>query len=142
MPGILIVTQGGIGRALVAGARRVLGKLPLAVKAVGVAHSESRAELTARIEQAARELQNSEGGVLIACDLFGATPANVAREIGARIGAPCVCGVNLPMLLELLTAQSNSAHELTLRAADAARAAIVAPAPSPTPPRPARPKRK
>ena len=47
MPGILIVTQGGIGRALVAGARRVLGKLPLAVKAVGVAHSESRAELTA-----------------------------------------------------------------------------------------------
>jgi PTS system mannose-specific IIA component len=67
-----------------------------------------------------------EDGALILVDVLGGTPSNVASEIAARDRrVHVVAGVNLPMVLEVLTSPPCAAAELATVAIRAGAAGVL-----------------
>ena len=117
---ILVVTHGESGAAMVAAARSMLGDAAIRrIFSLSVGTHEDGEIVRQRLEQAVEEAM-TDAGVLILCDLHGATPANCLAQIKrARGGVEVVAGVSLPMLIKL-TSSDRSASSL----ADLAQAAI------------------
>ena len=113
--GILIVAHDGLAQAFLATVEHVMG--PVArIRALGVRDSDSNP--VDRIVRAARDL-DAGSGVVIANDMHGSSPGNLAaeaaREVG--IGIEVVSGASLPMLVALVENRACTP-------ADAARAAL------------------
>lgn len=102
MIGILIVSHGAFGEALIHSASHVLGKRPLQVRQVGVTiHDDPDAILPQALELVRR--LDSGDGVLVLTDLLGATPSNVATRLLRPGKVEGVSGASLPMLIRALT---------------------------------------
>lgn len=122
--GILLVTHEAIGPALVAAARHVLGKLPLAVDTVEVPADCDPTGMLEYSAKHARDLDQGDG-VLVLIDVFGATPCNIARRLEPLgITMHIVPGLNLPMLLRVLNYADRSLDELAEIAASGGRSGI------------------
>jgi PTS system mannose-specific IIA component len=98
--GILIIAHGDIGPALIGAASHVLGRnlAEERVASLRAGHDEAREDFLAQAQARVADLDSGDG-VLLLTDLFGATPANLSRELlqpGRVAGA---AGVSLPMLL-------------------------------------------
>jgi PTS system ascorbate-specific IIA component len=123
--GILLLTHEAMGDALIATARHILGRIPLALEAQAVPPGS---DVEAALRDAAarvRRLDSGEG-VLVLTDVYGATPSNVARrltELGLDVRR--VSGLNLPMLLRTLNYPEQALAELAQTAANGGRAGIV-----------------
>jgi PTS system mannose-specific IIA component len=100
--GIVVVTHGESGRAMVDAVQRLVGLEPLeAFECVAVAPGEPRAAVTARIGEAMARIDRGSG-VLILCDLYGSTPWSCCMTASASSrGAVVLSGVSLPMLVKL-----------------------------------------
>ncbi len=112
---ILIVTHGDLGEALVRAAEMITGPQP-DLLALSLWPEESPAALHEKLADALQRLGDRPSLVLV--DLLGGTPFNVvARHLPER-NLACVTGVNLPMLLDLLTVRDEglSPAELAARA--------------------------
>lgn len=115
MIGILIVTHGEIGTALLASASQILGAAPPQVATLSVWRQDDPDDLVLR----ARELLESidvGDGVLILTDIFGATPGNVVSKLLTDGKVEGVSGVSLPMLLRVLTGRNGSLSGAVQRA--------------------------
>ncbi len=123
--GILLLTHVGIGTALLAAARGVVGPLPLSTAAVEYANGGDPVEFLHRAARQMRELDRGEG-VLLLADLYGATPSNIAFQLtqqGTRVRR--VAGLNLPMLLRVMNYPEQALDELVLTAAGGARNGVI-----------------
>lgn len=123
--GILVVTQPGIGVALVAAAERVLGRLPLPCQAFEVPHGSDPDALLPAASAAMRRV-DSDDGVLLLVDMHGSAAAQVAGKL-ARLGTPArrVAGASLPMLLRVLDYADKPLEELPAIAAAGARNGVI-----------------
>ena len=54
--------------------------------------------------------------ILVLSDVFGATPCNVAQKLVDGVNSRLITGVNLPMLLRVLTYKNESLDALVTRA--------------------------
>ena len=123
--GLLLLTHETMGDALIATARHILGRIPLALEAQAVPPGS---DVEAALRDAAarvRRLDSGEG-VLVLTDVYGATPSNVAQrlpELGLDVRR--VSGLNLPMLLRTLNYPEQALAELAQTAANGGRAGIV-----------------
>ena len=125
MVGILLVTHNGLGDSLVDCVGHVMGSVPSHIKSLSVLASDNpqlkEAEGRALIEQI-----DSGKGVLILCDVYGATPANIAMRLCQPGRVEGVAGVNLPMLLRVSVCSRNRPlAEMAQRALDGGRECIV-----------------
>jgi mannose PTS system EIIA component len=123
--GVLLVTHDGVGTSLLAAAHTVLRLILVPVDVLEVGWQCEPDELRHRANVLLRELDKGEG-VLVLTDLFGATPSNVVSDLehGRRIAR--VSGLNLPMLLRVLTYCSDCGLEkLTQAACDGGRSGVV-----------------
>jgi PTS system ascorbate-specific IIA component len=102
MIGILIVSHGALGAALLRSAGHVLGAAPPAVHALPVGARDDPEALLARARELVRQLDQGEG-VLVLTDIYGATPGNIALRLLEPGHVEGVSGVNLPMLVRVLT---------------------------------------
>lgn len=50
--------------------------------------------------------------LLIITDLFGGTPNNVATYFNQKNKVPVICGLNLPMLISIITNRSNNSNDI------------------------------
>lgn len=98
--GILLVAHAPLASALLSAARHVVGEPPSATTALDVSPESAPETVTARIRQAAAELDQG-GGTLVLLDLAGATPANAALALGPAPGIAQVSGASLSMLLRV-----------------------------------------
>ena len=57
-----------------------------------------------------------QGALLVLTDVFGATPSNIAQRVVEGRQARLVTGVNLPMLLRVLTYRDRDMQTLVKRA--------------------------
>ncbi|HEX5093050.1 MAG TPA: PTS fructose transporter subunit IIA [Burkholderiales bacterium] len=115
MIGVLLITHGTIGEALLASAGQILGAPPAQAAAIGVVGGEEPDAVLARARAAAQRLDQGDG-VLVLTDMFGATPCNVASrmlELGRIEG---VSGASLPMLVRVLSGREGSLAEAVARA--------------------------
>lgn len=124
MIGILLITHGCYGEALVQDVCNVLNQRPPLLAQFGIAPQDDPLDRL----PAARELLatvDRGNGVLVLSDLFGATPANLALKLlqpGRVVG---LAGVNLPMLLSALTHRDKDLETLLVRARDGGRNGIL-----------------
>ena len=116
MIGVLVVTHGSIGEALLTSASQILGDPPAQVATLSVWRQDDPDDLVLR----ARELLDSldaGDGVLVITDIFGATPGNVVSRLLEDGRVEGVSGASLPMLLRVLTGRNGSKGGNTLRGA-------------------------
>lgn len=107
MIGIVVASHGELCRELLITAEMILG--PAAqTTAAPLAAGESLQDFAAALRQAVDAVKQ-EAGVLVLADLAGGTPCNVAAVLAAQSeGIKVVAGVNLPMLLEVLSRREGA----------------------------------
>ncbi len=102
MVGILIITHGTLGEALIHCASHVLNRRPPRVKQIGITAQDDPFNLLPQGRALVKELDAGDG-VLILSDMYGGSPANIAAKLIVPGKVEGVAGVNLPMLIRVLT---------------------------------------
>jgi len=121
--GIVIASHGPLAEGFKGAAEMILGPQER-FAAVGMHPAADVDALRAQIEAAVHHVLDA-GGALVLIDLFGGSPSNASAYL-AVAGTPVICGVNLPMLLEVLMARDSSdAGALAEQAVRAGRDNIV-----------------
>ena len=123
MIGILLITHGSFGEALVQNACHVLNKRPVHVNQLGVSAQDDPLDLLPLALQMLELVDNGDG-VLILTDIFGASPANLAIKLLKPGRVEGLTGVNLPMLLRALTYREKGMEILLQRARDGGREGV------------------
>jgi|SRR5687768_12201304 PTS system ascorbate-specific IIA component len=107
MIGVLVVTHGSIGEALVTSAAQILGAAPQQVATLSVWRQDDPDDLVLRARELLETLDAGDG-VLVLTDIFGATPGNVVSRLLEDGRVEGVSGASLPMLLRVLTGRNGS----------------------------------
>jgi len=118
MVGVLLLTHGTTGQALLDAADHVLGSHQTNVRALAILPQDDPAQV---LQRARTELADIEvgAGAIVFVDIFGATPSN----IGARLLEPGrvegIAGVSLPMLVCAMAYRHLPLEQLVIRAMEA-----------------------
>ncbi|HET8943016.1 MAG TPA: PTS fructose IIA subunit family protein [Rudaea sp.] len=121
---ILLLTHDTMGDALIATARHILGRMPLALEALAIPPGSDVGGAQRNAAARVRALDSGDG-VLVLTDVYGATPSNVAETLDNLGVDICrVSGVNLPMVLRVLNYPEQTLAELAQTAASGGRAGI------------------
>jgi PTS system ascorbate-specific IIA component len=124
MIGILIVSHGAFGEALIHCASHVLGKRPLRVRQVGINVHDDPDAMLAQAQELVRQLDDGDG-VLVFTDILGATPSNIASRLLRPGKIEGVSGVSLPMLIRALTYRDEPLAAVVEKAMSAAHECTV-----------------
>lgn len=124
MIGILLITHGSYGEALVQNACHVLNKRPLFLNQLGVSAQDDPLDLLP-LARAMLELVDGGKGVLVLTDIFGATPANLALKLLEPGRVEGVAGVNLPMLMRALTYREKGMETMLAKAVSGGRDGVL-----------------
>jgi len=115
MVGILLITHGALGEALLRAAAHTLGRQPLRAEHVSVGAADAPEALLARSREALARVDDGSG-VLVLADMFGATPANVAAKLLQNGKVEGLSGANLPMLVRALAHRDEPLAEVLQKA--------------------------
>ena len=115
MIGIFLITHGSLGESLIQCACHVLNKRPAQTVQLGVCAQDDPLDLLPLARQMLAWADNGNG-VLVLTDVFGATPSNVAAKLVEHERVEAIAGVNLPMLLRVLTYRERDMQTLIQRA--------------------------
>ena len=115
MIGLVIVTHGRLAEEFMAAAEHVVGPQD-SVRAIGIAADDDIEQRRAEILAAVEDLDSGEG-VIVATDMFGSTPSNLALSIMKDGNVEVVAGINLPMLVELARLRQDAGLESVVAAA-------------------------
>lgn len=120
MIGILIVSHGSFGEALIQGASHVLGKRPPNIYQLGVTLQDDPDVMLAKAQDLVSQLDDGDG-VIVFTDIIGATPSNIASRLLRPGSIEGVSGVSLPMLIRALTYRNEPLADVVSRAMSTAR---------------------
>ena len=105
MVGVLLITHGSTGAALLAAAEHVLGAPQANAAAIAVGRSDDRAAVLAGARRQIAALDAGDG-VIVLTDVYGATPSNIGAGL-LKVGrVEGIAGVNLPMLVKALSCRT------------------------------------
>lgn len=122
--GLLIVTHGEVGQALLDSAYGMLGGSVLQVGVVSVSNGSDPDEVVKEVDTAISTL-NQKDGVLLLTDIYGATPSNIAMKFqDDSMHVMVVSGINLPMLIRVLNYPDLSIEQLLEKALSGGRDGI------------------
>lgn len=102
MIGVLVITHEDFGGSLVRCATHILGAKQPQLMYINVSIQDEPELVVNKARELINKL-NSGDGVLVLSDIYGATPSNIACKLIIQGKVACISGVNLPMLLKLLT---------------------------------------
>ncbi|HJV27979.1 MAG TPA: PTS fructose transporter subunit IIA [Aromatoleum sp.] len=115
MIGIFLITHGTLGESLIQCACHVLNKRPAQIAQLGLSGQDDPLDML----PIARDMLgwvDKGHGVLMLTDIYGATPSNVAAKLLDPGHIEGIAGVNLPMLLRVLTYRERDMQTLVQRA--------------------------
>lgn len=120
MLGVVLVTHGNLAAEFIAATEHVVG--PQDQMLAICIHADSDMEkMRAAILKAAKEVNTGDGVVLLT-DMFGGTPSNLAISVMEQEKVEVIAGVNLPMLIKLVSLRKTEPlSEAVLRAQEAGR---------------------
>ena len=114
MIGLILLTHGTYGEALIQCACHVLNKRPPQVAQLGVTAQDDPLEALPLVRDMLK-LVDTGRGVLILTDIYGATPSNLAMKLLEPGRIEGIAGVNLPMLLRAITYRDKDMETLVTR---------------------------
>lgn len=123
--GVLLVTHGDFGAALLGAAQMIVGPQQ-AVASVSVQVTSGVDDLLSELKACLARLETGMG-VLVLTDLFGGTPTTMSLSLRKLGNVEVVAGVNLPMLLKVLQSRSEPLDALAALAKAAGMQGIVVP---------------
>ncbi len=104
MIGIVLVGHGALAPAVLRSVEGVLGHSVPGMLAVGAAADDTLESLKDRIGAAAASVDEGQG-VIILTDMFGDSATNVSIALARQAHVQVVTGVNLPILLKVVSAR-------------------------------------
>lgn len=123
--GIIIVTHKDYGSALLRAAESIVGQVQDCTS-IQVDSALEVEETVTRLQEAVNLLDRGRG-VLVLTDMFGGTPTNLSLSLlGSRQDVEVLTGVNLPMLLRVLSNRKLSLQEQAELAITAGCEGIIA----------------
>jgi PTS system mannose-specific IIA component len=125
LAGVLVVTHGEFGPALLDAAQMILGPQE-GVRTVSVLVSRGVDEIVVDLKAALAALETGQG-VIVLTDLFGGTPTTLSLSLRKVANVEIVAGVNLPMLIKVLQSRRASLPEIAAQAKEAGQQGIVVP---------------
>ena len=121
--GIVVVTHGTTGRALLEVAEFILGESIAEIRFVPFRQSGDDTTTAEQIEAALAEVDSGDG-ILVLTDLIGASPSNlVAERLEAHSGV-MVTGLNLAMLMCVWNYRKQPLGALARKAVDRGRRGV------------------
>jgi mannose PTS system EIIA component len=108
MIGVVIIGHGHLAQEFLAALTHVLGK-QTQIAAINVGAQDDLSTKRTELLSAIKAVSTGDG-VVIATDLFGGSPSNIAISVMEETGAEVIAGVNLPLLLKL--AELRSTHNM------------------------------
>ena len=115
MIGIFLVTHATLGESLIQCACHVLNKRPPQIAQLGVSAQDDPLDILP-LARSMLGWVDSGDGMLLLTDIYGATPSNIAAKLAVPDKVELVAGVNLPMLLRVLTYRDRDMQTLVKRA--------------------------
>ncbi len=101
MIGIVIVTHGQLGEALIETAEIIIGSRPKALISISIDLNQSAEKLREKIVSGIKKVDKKDG-VLILTDMFGGTPSNLSYSLLEEGRIEVISGVNLPILIQAI----------------------------------------
>ena len=115
MIGILLITHGTLGESLIHCASHVLNKRPPRLKQLSITAQDDPYNLLPQARTLVKDLDDGDG-VLILTDMYGGSPANIGAKLIAPGRVEGVAGVNLPMLIRVLTYRDKPLQTIVTKA--------------------------
>ena len=115
MIGILLITHGTLGESLIHCASHVLNKRPPRLKQLSITAQDDPYNLLPQARNLVKDLDDGDG-VLILTDMYGGSPANIGAKLIMPGKVEGVAGVNLPMLIRVLTYRDKSLQTIITKA--------------------------
>ena len=124
MIGLILLTHGTYGEALIQCACHVLNKRPPQVAQLGVTAQDDPLDALPLVREMLK-LVDTGRGVLILTDIYGATPSNLAMKLLEPGRIEGIAGVNLPMLLRAITYRDKDMETLVTRTVAGGRDGVL-----------------
>jgi len=106
MIGIVIVTHGNLGDALIETTELILHRPPEGIIAVSINLTEDADKLRGKIARGLKAV-NRKKGILILTDMFGGTPSNLSYSFLEEGRVEVISGVNLPILIKAVESRDK-----------------------------------
>jgi mannose PTS system EIIA component len=116
MIGIFLLTHGTLGESLIQCCCHVLNRRPVQISQLGVSAQDDPLDLLPTARQLCAAVDCGDG-VVVLTDIYGATPSNIAMKLVLPGKVEIIAGVNLPMLLRVLTYRDKSDIETVIQKA-------------------------
>lgn len=113
MVGIVIVTHGQLGEALIETATIIVGERPEAVVPISIDLTQDINKLRQKIQEGIKQVSHNNG-IIILTDMFGGTPSNLSYSFLEEGRVEVISGVNLPVLIKSinLSNRGSDLHEM------------------------------
>lgn len=106
MVGIVIVAHGGLAEAFKEVTEQIMGHQER-LEAISIGAQNKVNLARERLKDAIKQADQGDG-VLILTDMFGGTPSNLSLSFLEQSSIEVLTGVNLPMLIKLVTLRKES----------------------------------
>ncbi|MEW5910149.1 MAG: PTS fructose transporter subunit IIA [Thermodesulfobacteriota bacterium] len=106
MIGIVIVTHGHLGEALIDASAFILGNKPESTVSVSINLNENTDTLRSKIGKGIKSVDQKKG-VLILTDMFGGSPSNLSYSFLEEGRIEVLSGVNLPIVIKAAEARKT-----------------------------------
>ncbi len=125
MIGVIVATHGEFGNQLLSTLRMILGETE-GVASVALLPADSIEAFEEKMDRAARTADPQRSGALVLVDMLGGTPFNVAMRMVQARPLRVVTGVNLPMLIKVVSQREETdLDSFTTEVQKAARESVV-----------------
>ena len=122
--GLLIITHEHIGATILETATKMLGMCPVATEILAVPLDSDPEEILRRASLLVRRLDDGSG-VVVLTDMYGSTPANIARHLLEGHNVRVISGINLPMVVRILNYSNLDLHEVACKACEGGRDGVI-----------------
>jgi len=122
--GVLIITHDNIGQVILDTTIKIIGSCPIQVRTISIEMDCNNSEKLSDIKTIVDEL-DTEDGLLLLTDLYGATPNNLAASL-SNTNNIIVAGLNLPMLIRVMNYHNLPLLELSEKAIGGGKDGVLA----------------
>ena len=124
MVSIVVIAHSEIANSFAYCVEHILAKRVDSLHILAVKKTEDTESIFKRAEELIKKF-HPENGVLILCDLFGATPCNIAQRLVVKDKVELITGLNLPMLIRAVSYVKSDLSTIVAKSIEGANAGII-----------------